>query len=121
MMPPGNEHGFSDPAQKLLARLSLTTGWWDLKEIMEGRGNLKPCFLFRRIAESETDTLYEYRANEGTVIRTKVPNGVNYRRTGTTGDTRGIWVPGNQISCSQLLIDFVYAHASYFPNSKARG
>jgi hypothetical protein len=39
---------------------------------MEGRGKRRPCYLFRRIVETETDTVYEYRANEGTVIRTKV-------------------------------------------------
>jgi hypothetical protein len=77
LMVPGNVHGFSDPSKTALARLSSITGWWDLQEIMEGRGNLKPCYLFHRIAETDTDILYEYRANEGTVIRTKVPKGVN--------------------------------------------
>ncbi len=79
MMPPANVHGFSEPAKKLLARLSLTIGWWDIKEIMEGRGNLKPCFLFHRIAVNEANALYEYRTNEGTVVRPKVPNGVGHR------------------------------------------
>jgi hypothetical protein len=115
LMLPGNVHGFSDPAKKLLTRLSSITGWWDLQEIMEGRGKRRPCFLFHRIVETETESVYEYRANEGTVIRAKIPKGMYYKRTQATTDARGTWVAGIEISCSVLLINFVYKHAARFP------
>ena len=120
MMVPGNVHGFSDPAKKLLTRLSSITAWWDLQEIMEGRGKLRPCFLFHRIVETETASVYEYRANEGTVIRAKIPKGMYYKRTRDTTDPRGTWVAGYEISCSLFLINFVYKHANKFPEFQER-
>jgi hypothetical protein len=38
-----------------------------------------------------------------------------YKRTRDTTDPRGTWVAGYEISCSLLLINFVYKHAEKFP------
>ncbi|CAE8635137.1 unnamed protein product [Polarella glacialis] len=116
MMVPVNVHGFSDPAKKLLKRLSSTIGWWDVQESMEGRENLRPCFLFHRIVETETASVYEFRANEGTVIRAKIPKGMYYKRTRDTKDPRGEWVAGHEVSCSLFLTNFVSSTRTISPS-----